>query len=54
MKFWLRYFFVLIICFACFKQAFTQTPVIDSLEHALKQPAGDSERVFTFLSLADV
>lgn len=52
MKFWARYFFLLIICVACFKPAVVQTPPIDSMERALKQPAGDSERLFTFLNLA--
>ncbi len=53
MKFWLQYFSILIICLGCYAHAFTQTHDIDSLEGALKQPAEDSERIFTYLSLAD-
>ncbi len=52
MKFLLRYFFLLSICLASAEQALTQTHNIDSLEHALQQPAEDSVRVFTFLQLA--
>jgi two-component system NarL family sensor kinase len=52
MKFIVRYFFFMAICFACPRQAFTQTHSIDSLENVLKHSTGDSVRVFAFVNLA--
>jgi len=52
MKFFVQYFYLVMICFACPKKALTQTHSIDSMKHVLQQSTEDSVRVFAFIQLA--
>ena len=52
MKFFVQYFFLLIIYAAFPKQILAQTYIIDSLERVLRQSTEDSVRIFIFPHLA--